>query len=90
MVSATVSASWALAIVRVGSVTIRLTPAGHTSVCSGRRSITPVIPILRRVRTSSARSGFDDTKTSGPGCTSAAGAKILRVLPVRVGALTRM
>jgi hypothetical protein len=53
---------------RVGSVTMVRTPAGHTNVFSGRRSMAPVVPNARRVRTSSARTSLEDTHTTGPGC----------------------
>src|SRR5258705_1688147 len=87
MVSATVNASSALVIAEVGSVTIRRTLAGHTRVFCGRRSMTPVGPLNRRVSTSSARSSLDDTHTAGPGWTTAAGARMRRGLSVGGGAL---
>lgn len=68
MVSATVRASSPFLMARVGSVTMVRTPAGHTNVFPGRRSMTPVVPNARRVRTSSARSSLEDTHTTGPGC----------------------
>ena len=71
----------------MGSLTIRVTPCGQTRVFSGRRSMTPVGPKHRLVKTSSARSSLLDTATNGPGWSTAAGASSRRVFPVRVGAL---